>query len=113
MSDQLYGVSLGSVNQNYNRRDADGVIRLTIAGDGALMTGACAETLVKKFKPKYPKAYVVPVIRGERDELVAESLADLGELTPLEELRRAVTDCVSFSNTSEEILAVVREVIRG
>jgi hypothetical protein len=53
------------------------------------------------------------VLRGERDELVAESLADLGEITPLDQLHVAVKSCVSFGNTSEEILAVVREVIRG
>ena len=113
MGDQLYGVSLGGANQNYNRRGSDGVIRLTQAGDGALMTRTCAETLVRKFKPKYPKAHVVEVLRGERDELVAESLADLGEVTPLDQLLYAVKSCISFGNTGEEMFAVVREVIGG
>jgi hypothetical protein len=92
MEEQLYGVSFG--RQNYQGRDEHGQIKLTRSytpSDGRL------------------QVRVIELLRGERDELTAESLADLGETTPLDVLVEAVKDCIRFGNTPQDILAAVNK----
>jgi hypothetical protein len=102
---QLYGISFGL--NNYNGRDKNGSIQVTRFGDGRLMTRSCAETFCKVLQIKYPQARVVELYRNDRDELAAETLADLGEQTPLEILTLAVRDCIRFGNTREQIITAV------
>jgi hypothetical protein len=93
--------------ENYNGRDTNGQIQITRFGDGKLMTQTCAEEFCKVLRVKYPQVRVVELNRGDRDELAAETLADLGEQTPLETLAQAVKDCVRFGNSHEQILTAV------
>jgi hypothetical protein len=102
---ELYGVSFG--RQNYNGRGPDGQIQVTRFGDGRLMTRTCAEDFVKVLRIKYPQARIVELNRGDKDEMAAKTLADLGEQTPLEVLAQAVRDCVRFGNSREQILTAV------
>jgi hypothetical protein len=110
MMEELYGVSFGG-RQNYNGRDKNGQIQVTSPGDGRLMTQTCAEDFVKVLRIKYPQARVVELNRGDRDEMAAKTLADLGEQTPLEVLAQAVRDCVSFGNTREQVIIAVETAI--
>jgi hypothetical protein len=105
MMEELYGVSFG--RHNYNGRDQNGLIKTALFGDGRLMTQECAEQLWKLFQLKYPQARVVELNRGDRDEMAAKTLADLGEQTPLEVLAQAVRDCVRFGNSREQIITAV------
>jgi hypothetical protein len=98
---------LGRVNVNNNGRDSKGKIRSTpFPGlDGLLMTSA--EALARILKRQHPQAEVTELFRGDRDEPVAETLADLGEIPPVDVLANAVKDCLSFGLTQQDILAVV------
>jgi len=112
MSEGLCGVSLG-YSKNYNGRDQSGRIKLTVAGDGRLMTKACAEALCRVLKSKHPNVRVVELLRGERDELAAESLSDLNEASGIADLTQAVKQCIGEGVSRQEILAVVTTVVQG
>jgi hypothetical protein len=112
MSEELYGVSFGigaTGAQNYNGRDRDG--RIKVSGDGTFMTRECAESLCRLLKAKYPVVHVVELTRGDRDDMVAGTLAELGEKSSLEILVGAIKECISFGNTQQEILAAVNQVV--
>jgi hypothetical protein len=111
VSEQLYGVSFGH-NCNYNGRDGNGLLQMTRFGlDGRLMMKSCAEDLCKILQIKYPQARVIELNRGDRDEIAAQSLADLHEQTPLEHLGQAVRDCVRFGSTREQISVAVESSV--
>jgi hypothetical protein len=112
MSEELYGVAF-SFNKNYNGRDQFGRIRTTVAGDGVLMTLACAQALVTKFKSRYPEVRVVELLRNNRDELPAQSLADLGEIAGLDTLAEAVRKLVNDIFNRQDVLAAVEHAVNG
>lgn len=93
MEEQLYGVRLVGI-KNYNGRDPEGRIKLTVAGAGVLMTLDCATALVKKLKSKYRDAEVVNLWRDGRDDLTATCLKELGE-DPRDELEKAMKDALA------------------
>lgn len=109
VSEELYGVSLGRGKGNYNGRDSNGQVTWTrFPGlDGRLMTKVCAEALTRILKRQYPHVEITELYRGDRDELVAETLDDLGEKPPVDVLANAVKDCLKFGMTRQDILAVV------
>jgi hypothetical protein len=80
MEDLLYGVAL-DFQREYAGRDPRDRIKFTVPGAGRLMTKDCAEELAARLKAtgKFPFARVVTNFRGERDEITATSLAELGE----------------------------------
>lgn len=111
MTEQLYGVSF-SPRQNYLGRDKNGVLVFSnFSLDGRLMTRECAEDLCKLLRSKYPNVSVVELLRGEKDELVANSLADLGEETPIQQIKRLVREAVSYGSSREQILVAVESEI--
>jgi hypothetical protein len=67
------------VGKNYNGRDRDGKLRFAIHFGGIQMTKACAEQLADKLRAEYPQVQIQEAIWDNRDELIATSLADLGE----------------------------------
>jgi len=110
MSEELYGVSF-NYNKNYDGRDQCGKIQTTVAGDGVFMTWACAQALVEKFKLKYPGVKVVELLRHERDEAPATSLADLGEIAGLDELAVTVRNLVNDGFSNQDILSTVNRAV--
>jgi hypothetical protein len=111
MTEPLYGVTFDG-RQNYNGRDENGLIKMTRFGlDGRLMTKDCAEQLCKVLQIKYPQARVIDLLRNDRDEITAESLADLGEQTPIQQLQQLVREAVRFGNTREQIITAVESSI--
>jgi hypothetical protein len=112
MSEDLYTVAF-NYNKNYNGRDQFGRIKTTTAGDGILMTLSCAQALVERFKPKYPRVKVVELLRNGRDEQPAQSLSELGEFAGLDTLAEAVRKCINEGFTSQDILATVNHAVNG
>lgn len=112
MREELYGVAFDH-NKNYAGRDQFGQIRTTIAGDGVFMTMSCAQALVDKFKPKYPRVKVVELLRNGRDELPAQSLAELGEITGLDTLAEIVRKLVNDGFIRQDIAATVNHAVNG
>src|SRR5437762_12722937 len=109
MSD-TYGVSFG--RQNYNGRDEHGELKLTAPyapSDGRLMNRETADQLCRILKLNYPQVRVIQIFRGEQGALTAESLAEVGDATPLDVLVEAVKDCIRFGNTPDEILTAVNK----
>jgi hypothetical protein len=80
MEDMLYGVALDGLKEYVGRDDHDR-IQSSFPGAGRLMTKDCAEQLAARLKAtgKFKSVRVVTNFRGERDEIAATSLADLGE----------------------------------
>jgi hypothetical protein len=107
MEDLLYGVAL-DFQREYAGRDPRDRIKFTVPGAGRLMTKDCAEELAARLKAtgKFPFARVVTNFRGERDEITATSLAELGE-DHLGTLRRAITTAVENGVSKQEILDVI------
>jgi hypothetical protein len=112
MSEELYVVAF-DYNKNYAGRNQFGKIRTTIAGDGVLMTLSCAQALVDKFKSKYPGVKVVEILRNDRDELPAQSLAELGEIAGLDTLAEVVRKLVNDGFSRQDILATVNHAVNG
>jgi hypothetical protein len=112
MSEELYGVAF-DYNKNYAGRDQFGKIRTTVAGDGVLMTFSCAQALVDKFKPNYPRVKVVVLLRHDRDDLPATSLAELGEVAGLDTLAEVIRKLVSDGFSHQEIMATVNRAVNG
>ena len=112
MSEELFGVAF-DYNKNYNGRDQFGRIHTTIAGDGIFMTLACAQALVDKFKPKYPRVKVVELLRNGRDEQPAQSLAELGEIAGLDTLAEVIRKLVNDGFTRQDIAATVNHAVNG
>jgi len=112
MSEELYVVAF-DYNKNYDGRDLSGRIRTTVAGDGVLMTLPCAQALVEKFKQKYPRVRVVEILRNDRDELPAESLAELGEIAGLDTLAEVVRKLVNDGFSRQDILSTVNHAVNG
>jgi hypothetical protein len=117
MEELLYGVALDFAKE-YAGRDPHGRIKFTIPGAGRLMTCDCAEKLVERLKnikitvdengkkvdkPQFPFVRVVTNFRGERDEIVATSLADLGE-DHVGTLERSIRLALSNGVSREEVL---------
>jgi len=111
--EELYGVCLGGNRQNYAGRDREGRILTTLPGDGRLMTKDCAESLCRVFRSRYPNVHVVELFRGDKDEVVAESLKNLGEHTGIEDLAQIVKECLAQGYSRAEIFATVHNAVQG
>jgi len=111
MSEELYEVAV-DFNRHYAGRDQFGRIRLVFAGAGTLMTIACAQALVDKFKSKYHRAKIVEVLRNDRDDLPATSLAELGEIAGLDTISEFAQKLISDGFSREDILAAVNRAVR-
>ena len=107
MEELLYGVAL-DFQKEYAGRDASDRIKFTVPGAGRLMTQDCAEQLAGRLKAtgKFPFARVVTNFRGERDEITATSLAELGE-DYLGTVTRAINIALENGVSKEEVLEAV------
>ena len=117
--EELYGVALG-FSKEYAGRDANDRIKFTFPGAGRLMTLDCAEKLVERLKnirvtvnengkkvekSQFPSVRVVTMLRGERDEVVATSLQELGE-DHLGTVTRALKLALENGVSKQEVLDV-------
>jgi len=109
--EQLYGVSLGAGRGIYGGRDQHGAIRKTVIGQGTLMNGETAEKLRAILSYEHPFANVIPLQRGDRDEMAATSLAELGEAVGLDKLEVVLQQCILQGFDAEEILLKCRNTI--
>ena len=128
MSDIEKGVRLGwnikHEGQNitdhafYQGRDAQGTIKLTRhANLAAMMDEQTAKLLIEKFKVRYPHSEITDVIRGERDDLTASTLAELGEapsdrvaqLPSVVALKQALQKCIADGVSRRDILVLLPE----
>src|SRR5882724_5145168 len=116
-----YGVRLGwtikyegrdiTLHSYYAGRDESGKIKTdNNPGVAAMMTEEVAKRLIEKFKDRYPKSEVIELIRGERDELTATSLEQLGEI-PLPQLRLVVRECLDSGISLDEVLSTCRAAV--
>src|SRR5258706_15967376 len=112
MNNELFGVAL-QLSQNYNGRDQYGTIQRVMRGQGVLMTKDCAEKLCRILKHDHPGAHVVPLLRGDRDEMAATSLAELGEAVGLDKLAVVIEQCVVQGFSAEEIILKCQNAIES
>jgi hypothetical protein len=110
--EELYGVSV-ALNKNYNGRDRHGNLQFAPFGSGVFMTLDCAEALCRVFKVKYPNVKPVELFRGDRDELAATSLVELGEAVGLEKLALVIQQCVDQGFSREEILLMCKNTVEA
>jgi hypothetical protein len=104
----------------YQGRDAQGTIKLTRhANLAAMMNEQTAKRLIEKLKVPYPHSEIASVIRGERDDLTATTLAELGEAPPahilqlpsVAILKQALEQCLAAGVSRKDILLLVPEAI--
>jgi hypothetical protein len=110
MQEELFGVGL-NLAQNYGGRDQYGQVKRSIAGQGVLMTRECAEKLCAILRHEFPQARIVRLYRGDRDEISAQTLEELGERAGLDKLALVVHQCLNQGFSAEEIAAKCRDTI--
>ena len=105
MQEELYGVVLDG-SKEYAGRDLHGRIKYTVPDAGLFMDRDTAEKLTERLKAAgFKSARVVTMLRGERDEIAATSLAELGE-DHLGTLTRAIKLALENGVSKQEVLDV-------
>jgi len=106
MEELLYGVAI-DLSREYDCRDAHDRVQGTFPGAGRLMTKDCAEQLAARLKlAGFKFARVITNFRGERDEIAATSLAELGE-DHIGTVTRAIKLALENGVSKQEVLEAV------